>query len=375
MTNIEEGFAKGKRIDVGIDVHKQSWSVHVLCEGETIYHATLPPDPGRLIDLLRRFGAREVHTVYEAGPTGYWLHDRLQAAGFDSIVTPPSLVPHVGGRVKTDRRDSKKLAAMLAGGFLKRVYALSSTERAHRLLLRTRNQIERHRKQTQNQIKSMLLFHGKRPPASTKEHWNHAYLGWIESLRWEEEALALSIHALLTLYHHLDDQLKALTKQIERLATTDAYRERVALLIKVPGIGVFTAMAILLELQEVQRFRRADQLASYLGLTPTQHSSGDHQRMGRIPHCGNAHVRTRLVESSWTLIRYDAGMRATFERIKHQTGSSKKAITAIARRLALRLRRLLLDKTPYRFTRASSLVQPATVRPLIVRRTNAPLHS
>jgi len=130
-------------------------------------------------------------------------------------------------------------------------------------------------------------------------------------------------------------------------------------------------MAIFLELHDVQRFRRADQLASYLGLTPTQHSSGDHLRMGRITHCGNAHVCTRLVESSWTLIRYDAGTRATFERIKRQTGSSKKAITAIARRLALCVRRVLLEKAPYRFDRAASPIHPLTVRQLIVRRANA----
>ena len=103
-------------------------------------------------------------------------------------------------------------------------------------------------------------------------------------------------------------------------------------------------MAILVELQDIERFRRADQLASYLGLTPSQHSSGEHIRMGHITHCGNYAVRTRLVESSWTLIRYDAGTKATYERIKHQTGSGRKAITAIARRLALRIRRVLLDK-------------------------------
>jgi len=97
MANIQDGRAKGKRIDVGIDVHKSSWSVCILCEGEQIYQATLPPEPERIISLLKRLHAQEVHTVYEAGPTGYWLHDALLKSGFDSIVTPPSLVPHVGG--------------------------------------------------------------------------------------------------------------------------------------------------------------------------------------------------------------------------------------------------------------------------------------
>ena len=164
MANIRDGFTKGKPIFVGIDVHKNDWTVHVVCQGEEVYHSTISPEPERLIATLKRFEAAEVHTVYEAGPTGYWLHDALLAAGFDSMVTPPSLVPRIGGRMKTDHRDSAKLATMLAGGFLKRVHVLSPEERAHRQLLRTRNQIERHRKQTQAQIKSMLLFHGKKAP-------------------------------------------------------------------------------------------------------------------------------------------------------------------------------------------------------------------
>jgi len=154
MPNVEKEFAKGKPIYVGIDVHKRDWLVTVLCQGEELYHATVVPDPVALVRVLKRFGASEVHTVYEAGPTGYWLHDALLEAGFDSIVTPPSLVPRIGGKVKTDRRDSRKLASMLAGGFLKRLHVLTPEERAHRQLLRTRNQIERHRKQTQAQTSS-----------------------------------------------------------------------------------------------------------------------------------------------------------------------------------------------------------------------------
>ncbi len=120
MANVQRDFAKGKPIYVGLDVHKRAWTVTVLCQDEELYHATVVPDVGALIGLLKRFEASEVHTVYEAGPTGYRLHDALVEAGFDSMVTPPSLVPRVSGRVKTDRRDSRKLASMLAGGFLRR---------------------------------------------------------------------------------------------------------------------------------------------------------------------------------------------------------------------------------------------------------------
>jgi transposase len=355
MPNVQRDFAKGKPIYVGLDVHKRDWTVTVLCHGEELYHATVVPDSAALVRLLQRFEASEVHTVYEAGPTGYWLHDALAEAQFDSMVTPPSLVPRVGGRVKTDRRDSRKLAAMLAGGFLRRVHVLTPEERAHRQLLRTRNQIEQHRRKTQNQIKSLLLFHGKRAPASLKERWSEVHVRWMEQLAWEYPALRTSLAAMLTMYRNLTDQYKQLTNELEQLAQTEKYRERVGLLTQIPGIGIFTAMAILIELQNIERFRRADQLASFLGLTPSQHSSGERIRMGHITRCGNSQVRTRLVESSWTLIRYDAGAKTTYERIKHQTGSGRKAITAIARRLALRIRRVLIDKAPYRLSHGGQL--------------------
>ena len=115
---------------------------------------------GWLDNILSRFSQGKVHTVYEAGSFGFWLHDHLAERGYSSTVTPPSLVPRIGGKVKTDRRDSKKLASMLAGGFLKRVYLLTPEERADRELVRTRNQIERDRKRVQRRIKAKLLFHG-----------------------------------------------------------------------------------------------------------------------------------------------------------------------------------------------------------------------
>ena len=369
MGKVNISFAKGKIIFAGIDVHKRDWVVTVVCEGEELYHAVIGSSPEGLIRILNRLEAKEVHTVYEAGPTGYWLHDALVEAGFDSMVTPPSLVPRVGGKVKTDRRDSRKLASMLAGGFLRRVHVLTPEERAHRQLLRTRNQIEHHRRVVQNQIKSMLLFHGKGAPEGQKERWSEGHVEWIKTIEWEYPALKAAMESMLKMYHELTEEYRRLTKQIEELGLTEKYRERAGLLAQIPGIGTFTAMAILIELQNIERFRRADQLASYLGLTPSQHSSGESIRMGHITRCGNSEVRTRLVESSWTLIRYDNQARMTYERIKHQTGSGRKAITAIARRLALRVRRVLLDRKPYHLTQGGHLAEGKDKRREVRRHT------
>jgi transposase len=198
-------------------------------------------------------------------------------------------------------------------------------------------------------MKSMLLFHGKKAPVGLLERWSEAHVQWMVNLEWEYPALKTSMLALVELYRYLDGQLKALNQEIETLAQTDKYRERVGLLTQIPGMGVYSAMTILMELQDVERFQRADQLASYLGLTPSQRSSGERVRMGNITRCGNPRVRTRFVESSWTLIRYDPSMRQVYERVKLHSGSGKKAIVAVARRLALRVRRVLLDGKPYHY--------------------------
>jgi len=341
-------FFKGKDIFVGIDVHKSTWTVTAICDSEIVYDGAIPADFERLDNILCRFSSGKVHTVYEAGIFGFWLHDLLVEKGYDSMVTPPSLVPKIGGKVKTDRRDSKKLAGMLAGGLLKRVYVLSPEERADRELVRTRNQIERHRKRVQNQIKAKLTFHGvKKPKWLNEKHWSQEYLRWVERISWEYENLRTSMAYLLDLFRHLDRQYKELNQKIKGLAQTEKYKERVKILTSVPGIGVFTAMTILVELQDIERFRKADEIASFLGLTPSQYTTSGKVRFGHITQCGNVHVRRALVESSWTLIRYDKAMGMKYERLKKQCGNGKKAIVGIARTLAIRTRRLLLDKQEY----------------------------
>jgi transposase len=155
-----------------------------------------------------------------------------------------------------------------------------------------------------------------------------------------------SFNRLLELYHFLDKQIVKQTKLLFELSETELYRERVQILLTIPGIGMLGAMELLLELQDVTRFRRADQLAAYVGLTPSQYTSADKVRMGRITCMGKDTLRAMLVQASWALIRKDGVMREKYERLKAGSGA-KRAIVGIARTLLIRMRRLLLDKNPY----------------------------
>ena len=119
------------------------------------------------------------------------------------------------------------------------------------------------------------------------------------------------------------------------------------LLKTIPGICPLSAIEILVEIQDITRFKTADELAAYLGLTPSQYSTGEYIRMGHITHAGNTRVRTTIVESSWTLVGKDPEMGRKYEKIKNKRGG-KRAIVAVARNLSGRIRRILLDQVPYK---------------------------
>ena len=157
-------LAKGQDVSIGIDVHKESWQTTIRAEGEEVFHGRLPSQYQALKKLIERLSGCTVKVAYEAGPCGFSLYDKLIADGIETIVVPPILIPmESGNKVKTDRRDSRKLAHLFERGMLKKVYILSEEDRADRELVRTRRQTNEHRSDTMRQIKSKLLFYGIKP--------------------------------------------------------------------------------------------------------------------------------------------------------------------------------------------------------------------
>jgi transposase len=343
----EKIAVEGKEIFVGIDVHKESWQVTVRVDGEELFHGRMASEYRILRKVLDRFEGGVIRVAYEAGPCGFGLHDQLREDGVEVMVVPPSLIPvESGNKVKTDKRDSRKLARLLEGNMLKRVYVLSEEDRADRELLRTRRQMVEHRNDVARQIKSKLLFHGVRCPFSGKGGWSQGFIRWLKGLNLRWATVKVSLQSLIDLYEYLTGQIGVLNRKVAELSRSDKYRGRVKLLRSVPGIGVLIAMEILVEIQDMERFQRADELASYIGLTPSEFSTGQYVRQGRITRCGNKRVRTCLVESSWHLITKDPWMRRKYDRLKQWRGG-KRAIIAIARNLIIRVRRILLNQEPY----------------------------
>ena len=344
----DKTLARGKDVYIGIDVHKETWHIAARVDGEEIFYGSAPGDYQPLRKLLDRFKACRIKVAYEAGPFGFWLHDKLIDDGIDTIVVPPSLIPtESGNRVKTDKRDSRKLAMLLEKNMLKKVHVLTEEDRADRELVRTRRQLMNHRCDVMRQIKSKLLFYGiKSPFSNKKDGWSKRYVKWLRELTFEQEAVKVSLESLIDLYEYLTSQVKKISKQVVALSLSDKYSHKLKLLRSVPGIGILIGMELLVELADMERFKTAQQIASYMGLTPSEYSTGDHIHQGRITRCGNKRARTCLVESSWHLIGKDPVMRFKYLKLKNRKGA-KKAIIAIARNLIMRIRRIILNDEPY----------------------------
>jgi transposase len=337
----------GEALFIGVDLHKANWHVTIRTGDVEIWSGNIPGRWETFELLLNRYGQCNIQVVYEAGCFGFWLHDRLIEHGVKCIVTPPSLIPQESGnRVKTDRKDSRKLAHLLAKGLLKRIFVPGKKECYHRQVVRRRRQLVGDRTRVQNRIKAELRFYG----ISISEpmgKWTKGFLENLNRIRFGDRFMQESFNRLLEQYQFLTEQVEKQNALIHELSKNELYRDRVGILKSVPGIGTIAAMELLLELQDVARFRQAEQLAAYVGLTPSQYSSADKIRMGRITKAGKHSIRATLVQVAWHLIRKDQSMREKFERIKIRSGA-RRAIVAVARTLLLRVRRMWLSLVPYR---------------------------
>lgn len=337
---------KGEEIFIGVDLHNKNWHVTVMTYDQQLISANIPPKWDALKKILDSFSKQNIVVVYEAGYFGYSLYDYIVDNGSRCVITPPSLIPsEYGNRVKTDRKDSHKLAFLLSRGLLKGIYVPTKEERYHRQVIRRRKQILRDRQRIQYRIKAELKFYGIEIDNPSGK-WSRNYLQQLKSIQLGDGFAQSSYELLIKEYEYLNQLLKEQTKLMKQLSETEKYKEQVRILSSVPGISLLIAMEILLELQDVSRFNRGKQLSAYVGLTPSQYSSSDKIRMGRITKCGKGDLRGSLIEAGWMLIRYDSAMKTKYETLKLRCGG-KRAIVAIARTLLLRIRRMLMDHKPY----------------------------
>jgi len=286
-----------------MDAHQNSIKVTALFpdrpEGVEWTEATTPEAIRRLARKLRREAPGEVRACYEAGPTGYALQRQLETAGVICEVVAPSLIPvKPGARIKTDRRDARKLAELFRAGLLTEVHAPSESEEALRDLCRCRDDARTDLLRARHRLGKFLL---RRHCLyrQTKHHWGSRHLRWLEELRFDDPISQSTFDSYLLAVQQLAERLAQLDARLAEYGGEEPYREPVAWLRCFKGIDTVTAVCLIAELHDFRRFRSARELMSYVGLVPSEHSSGERERRGSITKTGNRHVRRLLVEAAW----------------------------------------------------------------------------
>jgi transposase len=334
----------GVCVTIGIDVARDKWVHAVEWDGAIRRQVVTPGGLSHLQALVAACApAHPVRLVYEACGFGYEIAWWAQAQGHEVIVGAPSRVERVpGARVKTDRLDAQLLARKGARGDLKRVSIPSRAQHEQRQLLRTYRQAVRDRTRAQARLRSLLQEHGRLGPRPAQ--------GWAVYERWLATQtlpppVALAVTELRSLRTAARQSAARLRAALLALAGTAEHRAVVEALTSHPGVGELTAIRLRLEIGDPRppRFHSADAWVNALGLTPAEYSSGDGPpHRGHLQKCGNALLRAVLVQCAWVAIRSEPTLAATFERLAPRTGR-KRAIIAVARRLAIRLRARWLE--------------------------------
>lgn len=333
----------GQEVYVGLDIARTKWVFNVRWGGQEQRRVSTPAGLAHLHAVLSAYAGSPIHLAYEACGFGYEIAWELAARGIAVTVVPPSTMARPpGATVKTDRLDARKLAAELEAGRLKRVRVPTRADHVRRQLSRTYQQALKDKKRAQARIRSLLQDHGHYGPRPTAG-WR-TYAQWLaaQSL---SPFVQLCLDELLTARTAAAASARRLKRALLTVAREPAYQPMVQALSAQGGIGPFTAIRLRLELGDLTPFRTAESFPNYLGLTPNEHSSGDRTQRGAIVKCGPGHVRGWLVQSAWVSIRtgHDPALRACYERLCPRTGK-KRAIIAVARRLALRVRARWLEQ-------------------------------
>ena len=338
----------GKDVYVGIDVHKKSYSVYCMCNREKVKSWSMEASSSKLIEQLKQFfsGSR-LHTVYEAGFSGYALHRLLIAAGINNIVVNPGSIETASrDKVKTDKRDAKKMAEQLSDHRLKSIYIPSEEERL-RLLTRLRATIVKERARIACRIKSKLFQFGYNEglidDAATSVKW----VNKLQGIEYFSIEFKYAIDYFCKQWLQFTTDLKEINKEIAKQSKANERLCGLEEIYKsVPGIGNISAKELSRELGTLSQFSSNKHAYSYVGLTPSESSSGEKRRQGGISHCGRPRLRHLLIEIAWRYTVKDVEMHAKFSELSHRRGK-KRAIVAIARILIGRLRCCLMSGMLY----------------------------
>ena len=347
---------------VGMDVHKDSIDVSLAEEGrdgEVRHYGVIPGDLEAVAKVVRSLRAptRRLRFVYEAGPCGFGIHRYLTAQGEDCVVVNPSSMPkRSGDRIKTDRRDGDALARLHRAGELTAIYIPTPDDEALRDLVRAREDAVGLSTQAKHRLKAFLLRQGRRYPG--RAGWTRPYRRWLADLSFPLAPQHIALQEYRDTIDETERRVERLTDQLRQLTPAWRWAPVVDALQALRGVSFVTAVGLVTEIGDIRRFTHPRQLMAYLGLVPSEYSSGPSVRRGGITKAGNPHARRLLAEAAWAYqgvprigrqmlyrqeavsppvraIAWKAQLRLTarFRRLVARGKAKPKVATAIAREL------------------------------------------
>jgi transposase len=341
---------KKHTIFVGLDTHKNSIDVGLADSGrggDVRFYGTIGGDLESLHKVVRKLQSTGAHLrfVYEAGPCGYEIYRSLTQQGFDCIVAAPSLIPRKSGdRIKNDRRDAVNLARLYRAGELTAIYVPDEVDEAMRDLTRGREDAVKAQRVARQRLLSFLLRHGYR--YGGRAHWSRTHMRWLADIKMPHRAQQIVLQEYVHAVQEQAQRVQRLTAQIQELVASWKLAPLVKALQALRGVSLIIATTVVAELGSLSRFQTARQLMAYLGLVPSENSSGSTIRRGGITKTGNGHVRAMLIEAANAYAYPARESRVILARLEGLPQDIRQTAWKAQVRLCGRYRKLLGRKKP-----------------------------
>jgi transposase len=332
---------------IGIDVHKARWVVTIRTYDLELKTFSMKPSAEELEKFLHKnYPGAEYRIVYECCFSGFWIYDYFSEKGYKIIVTPTNRIYKDGSIIKTDKIDSRKLALQLSRGLLREVIVPAKRIREYKYIFRIYDKQKMRKGQILRQIKAFL--EQKNHPLKWSK-WNKVLLEKLKELKFEDKLFDLKFNKLLTEYEYVVSQIKDTEKIIEQIKEDEELGRRIQIIEGINGIGIVSAVRMSLYLfDRKDRFESSERLNHYLGLTPSEKSSGEKIVRGRSGMCGNRQLRSIIIQLAWMTVRKDGSLLDKFDRVYRKSNSKQRAIVASARKLMTKIYAAVRKEEDYR---------------------------
>lgn len=328
-------------IYVGIDVHKKQWKVTLRCNRIELKTFSMNPEAEQLSRYLEKnYPGGNYNSVYEAGFCGFSLHRKLREFRIENIIVNPADVPTKNRerRNRNDKVDSRKLARELENGTLRGIFIPTETQQELRSINRLRYQLTKDQARIKNRIKGFLLFYGKQIPANYEiRNWSGNFIKHLEALEFSTIVGKECLAAYLTVLMEKKIMTANIIKRLRQIVKEFGLEGIVNNLCSIPGIGFLTAITLLSEIIDINRFPNTDELCSYVGLIPSVNSTGDWEKVLGLNERHNKYLRNLMIEAAWIAVRKDPVLTLKFNKLSTRM-SKQKAIIRIAKKLLARIR-------------------------------------